>query len=229
MLAPGSSFSTIGRMVAAPSTSVSSRPRRLRMRSVKTWPRSRSAASWISSTATKATSRSRGIASTVETQKRGLGGLIFSSPVISATASVADSIDDLVVDLARQQPQRQADNAGRMRQHPLDGEMGLAGIGRPENGGDARATGTGVPVRGRRLSDGHRWSDCGLKTCACPCAWRGERWEPKPHKALARSFCITMRRCGCLWLSCGTSLERITAESRTHGLFGFVHCDIWGA
>ena len=40
MLAPGSSFSTIGRMVAAPSTSVSSRPRRLSMRSVKTWPRS---------------------------------------------------------------------------------------------------------------------------------------------------------------------------------------------
>ena len=66
MLAPGSSFSTIGRMVAAPSTSVSSRPRRLSMRSVKTWPRSRSAPSWISSMARKATSRSRGIASTVD-------------------------------------------------------------------------------------------------------------------------------------------------------------------
>src|SRR5690242_8549695 len=31
---------------------------------------------------------SRGIASTVQTQKRGLGGLIFSSPVMSATASL---------------------------------------------------------------------------------------------------------------------------------------------
>ena len=31
---------------------------------------------------------SLGIASTVETQKRGFFGLIFSSPVISATASV---------------------------------------------------------------------------------------------------------------------------------------------
>ena len=35
----------------------------------------------------KATSRSCGIASTVQTQYRGLGGLIFSSPVISATFS----------------------------------------------------------------------------------------------------------------------------------------------
>ena len=30
------------------------------------------------------------------------------------------AIDDLVIDLARQQPQRQADHAARMRQHPLD-------------------------------------------------------------------------------------------------------------
>ena len=111
MFAPGSSFSTIGRMVAAPSTSVSSRPRRLSMRSVKTWPRSRSAPSWISSIATNATSRSRGIASTVETQKRGFGGLIFSSPVTSATVLRADALDALVVDLAREQPQRQADDA----------------------------------------------------------------------------------------------------------------------
>ena len=87
MCAPGSSFSTIGRMVAAPSTSVSSRARRLSMRSVKTWPRSRSAPSWTSSMARNATSMSRGMASTVETQKRGLAGLIFSSPVISATLS----------------------------------------------------------------------------------------------------------------------------------------------
>ena len=119
-----------GRMVAAPSTSVSSRPRRLSMRSVKTWPRSRSAPSWISSIATNATSRSRGIASTVETQKRGFGGLIFSSPVIERDLLGADPVDALVVDLAREQPQRQPDHAGRMRQHALDGEMGLAGVGR---------------------------------------------------------------------------------------------------
>ena len=41
----------------------------------------------------------------------------------------ADPLDDAVVDLARQQPQRQADHARRMAEHALDGEMGLAGIG----------------------------------------------------------------------------------------------------
>ena len=51
----------------------------------------------------------------------------------------ARAIGDLVVDLARQQPQRQADHAGGMRQHPLDRQMGLAGVGRPEHGGDAGA------------------------------------------------------------------------------------------
>ena len=49
----------------------------------------------------------------------------------------ADARDDLVVDLARKQPQRQADDADVMRKQPLDGEMGLAGIGRPENRGHA--------------------------------------------------------------------------------------------
>jgi len=40
---------------------------------------------------------------------------------------------DLVVDLARQKPQRQADHAGGMRKHSLNGEMGLAGIGGAED------------------------------------------------------------------------------------------------
>ena len=59
----------------------------------------------------------------------------------------ADPIDALVVDLARQQPQRQPDDSRRMAEHPLDGEMGLAGIGRPKHGGDARAAGTHVSAR----------------------------------------------------------------------------------
>ena len=63
--------------------------------------------------------------------------MIFSSPVMSATLAGADAGDDLVVDLAREQPERQPDNADVMREHALDGEMGLAGIGRPEHGGDA--------------------------------------------------------------------------------------------
>ena len=49
----------------------------------------------------------------------------------------AGAADDLVVDLARKEPQRQADDADIVREHALDGEMGLAGIGRTENGGDA--------------------------------------------------------------------------------------------
>ena len=43
-----------------------------------------------------------------------------------------------VVHLARQQPQREADRAARMAAHPLDREMRLAGIGRPQNRLDRR-------------------------------------------------------------------------------------------
>ncbi len=46
--------------------------------------------------------------------------------------------DDPVIDLARQQAQRQADHAGAVGQHPLDRVMGLAGIGGPEDRGDPR-------------------------------------------------------------------------------------------
>ncbi len=48
---------------------------------------------------------------------------------------------DLVVDLTRQKPQRQADHAAFVAEHALDGEMGLAGVGGAENRGhiaDAR-------------------------------------------------------------------------------------------
>ncbi len=64
---PGRRRSSAPRMVEEPRSSVSSRPRAWRMRSVKTWPRSRSAASCTSSIATKAAPGSRGIASTVQT------------------------------------------------------------------------------------------------------------------------------------------------------------------
>ena len=42
--------------------------------------------------------------------------------------------DDPVVNLARQQPQRKADDARRVAAHPLDRKIGLAGVGRAENG-----------------------------------------------------------------------------------------------
>ena len=41
--------------------------------------------------------------------------------------------DDPVIDLARQQPQREADHARRMAAHPLDRQVGLAGVGRSED------------------------------------------------------------------------------------------------
>ena len=58
----------------------------------------------------------------------------------------ADPLDAAAVDFARQKPQRQTDDAGRMREHPLDGEMGLARIGRPEHGCDAGAAGARIAI-----------------------------------------------------------------------------------
>src|SRR5262249_47071536 len=42
-------------------------------------------------------------------------------------------LDDPVVILAGEQAQRETDHAGTMAEHPLDGEVSLAGIGRPED------------------------------------------------------------------------------------------------
>ena len=72
-------------MVSEPRSMVSLVPRAAKRRWVKTWPRSGSAQSWISSTARNSTSRVSGMASTVQTKYCGRGGTIFSSPVISAT------------------------------------------------------------------------------------------------------------------------------------------------
>ena len=75
-----------GFAVAAPRNIVSLAPRARSSRSVKTWPRSRSAISWISSTARNSTSRApTGIASVVQTCQRAPGGTMRSSPVTSAT------------------------------------------------------------------------------------------------------------------------------------------------
>ncbi len=60
----------------------------------------------------------------------------------------ADAFHRAVVDLARQQPQRQPDQAGRMRQHAFDREMSLAGIGRPKHGGHAGPAGTHITASG---------------------------------------------------------------------------------
>src|SRR5262249_5863102 len=52
----------------------------------------------------------------------------------------ADTGGDAVVDLARQQPERQADHAAGGAKHPRDGGMGLAGIGGAEDGDHIAAT-----------------------------------------------------------------------------------------
>ena len=59
----------------------------------------------------------------------------------------ADPLDALVIDLAREQSQRQPDDTARMRQHALDRQMRLAGVGRPEHGGHAGAARTNVAGR----------------------------------------------------------------------------------
>ena len=71
----------------------------------------------------------------------------------------ADPVGDLVVDLAREQAQRQPDHAGGMREHPLDREMGLAGIGRAEHGGDASAAVASVASNAGRKGNGHQDSE----------------------------------------------------------------------
>ncbi|GJE41472.1 hypothetical protein AEGHOMDF_0638 [Methylobacterium soli] len=53
----------------------------------------------------------------------------------------ADPGDDAQVDLPREQPQRQPDHPGRVGEHALDGQVGLAGIGRPEHRRDAACAG----------------------------------------------------------------------------------------
>ena len=48
-----------------------------------------------------------------------------------------------------------------MGEHPLDGEMGFAGIGWPENGRDAGATGAGIAIGRGGEGNGHRRSRMG--------------------------------------------------------------------
>ena len=69
----------------------------------------------------------------------------------------ADAFDAAIINFAREQPQRETDDAGGMREHPLDGEVGLAGVGGPENCNDTASTlrgWNGPEWRGHRLLAG---------------------------------------------------------------------------
>ena len=65
----------------------------------------------------------------------------------------ADLLADAAIDLAGQQPERQADEAALMRHHALDGEMRLAGVGRTEHGSHV-APGENQRPAGRLISLG---------------------------------------------------------------------------
>ncbi len=58
-----------------------------------------------------------------------------------------------VIDLAGEQPERQANNAGPVTQHAFDGVVGLARIGGPEHSNDLAARGRGDAGGGF----GHGW------------------------------------------------------------------------
>src|SRR5262249_47002621 len=126
---------------------------------------------------------------------------------------LADTIDNLVVNLARQQPQRQSDDAAGMRQHALDGEMGLSGVSRTQHRRNAGAAGSRCSGRLLGKTDGHYTS--GLAR--------------EPRRALSRPPCITMRQQACACVKLRTSLERNAPESLTPELYDFVHGDIWRA
>ena len=69
--------------------------------------------------------------------------------------------DHPVIDLAREEAQREADHARRMGAHPLDGEMGLAGVGRAKNGPDEAVAGGG------------HGCECGMAHAKCKRSIRG--------------------------------------------------------
>jgi len=68
----------------------------------------------------------------------------------------AQPLRHLVVYLAREQPQRQPDDARGMSEHALDREMGLPGVGRPKHGRDASAARAGIAGALKREGDRHQ-------------------------------------------------------------------------
>src|ERR1700682_184844 len=132
-----------------------------------------------------------------------------------------------------------------MRQHPLDREMGLAGVGRPEHRGDARA---GRPFLAERRRESHNlqvflFIAGAFRHCERSEAIHGQRRKNGLLRRCAprndektlnsfvvwhhlRRFCFTMRRIDGRGLSSGTVKERIVPESVTRALSGFVHRNI---
>ena len=85
----------------------------------------------------------------------------------------ADARGDAAIDLARQKPERQADDAALVAEHALDREVGLAGIRRPKHGCHVpgakapRAGGSSHDVIGNSSSDARAIWEMGLLTTPC--------------------------------------------------------------
>ena len=93
-------------------------------------------ASWISSTARNDTAVERhGFDGADEIARAGRGDLLLAGDQRHLRGAL--DLHDAVVVLARQQAQREADHARCVAEHALDGEMGLAGVGGTEDGGQA--------------------------------------------------------------------------------------------
>ena len=105
-------------------------------------------------------------------QVAGIGGL---DPLLAGDQrDLALALDraDLVVDLARQQAQREADRPARMATHPLDRQVGLAGIGRTENGAH--------PAVG--VESSHYACECGRSTAAPQARSTARRTGDSAHR-----------------------------------------------
>ena len=61
----------------------------------------------------------------------------------------SSAIDKTLINFACEQPEWQSDHAGPVRQHPFDGKMGLARIGRPQQRRHATLLERIVEVRNR--------------------------------------------------------------------------------
>jgi hypothetical protein len=209
MVMPGSNCSRMPRTVSDPRSSVSSRPRKDRIRSVKTCPRSRSPAICTSSMATKAASgllrhRFDCAHRVARTRRRNL-----LLPGDKRHMLGADLVDHAAIDFPRQKPQRQPDHARRVRCHPLNGVMRLAGVGRPQHRRDAAA----------------RKDHCR----ACRSDLESPSRTIPGRSDFVKHSKYFMNEFGGIFgflLTSGTVLERIGDESASSGISRFVHHQI---
>jgi hypothetical protein len=120
----------------------------------------------------------------------------------------ADLVDHAAIDFPRQKPQRQPDHARRVRCHPLDGVMRLAGVGRPQHRRDAAA---------RKDQGFGGW----LGKAGMLSVFRSGRALPITSEKAKQGLIAKNPKTRNLTI--GTVAERIGDESMTRPDSGFVH------